>query len=288
MHHHGKSGHTEGFESMYLLKERINGKSAITVLGLACSLFFVLALLQGCSTVPITGRTQLLLVPESEEIALGSQAYQQVLAKDKNKISTDPKINSMVTTIGRRIAAVADKPDYNWQFTVIKDDKTANAFCLPGGKVVVYTGILPYTKDEAGLAFVIAHEVGHALARHGGERMSQQLLVQLGQEGLDAAVASKSPAAVGAIDQGYGIASQVGILLPFSRSQESEADHIGLILMAEAGYDPRHAPTFFESMLKQSKNQAPPEFLSTHPADQTRIQQIKRLLPEALAHYHPR
>jgi metalloendopeptidase OMA1, mitochondrial len=251
----------------------------------ALAIFF---LLSGCSTVPITGRQQLLLVPESEEIQLGAQAYQQVLTKEKANISKDPKINAMVTTIGKRIAAVANKPDYKWQFTVIKDDKTANAFCLPGGKVVVYTGILPYTKDEAGLAFVIAHEVGHALARHGGERMSQQLLVQLGQQGLDAAVASQSPAAVGAINEGYGLASQVGVLLPFIRSQESEADHIGLILMAKAGYDPRESTNFFENMLKQSKQQAPPEFLSTHPADQTRIQRLKQLMPDALRYYHPK
>jgi metalloendopeptidase OMA1, mitochondrial len=243
-------------------------------------------LLWACSTVPISGRQQLLLVSESEEIALGNQAYQQVLTKDKSKLSTDLQINNMVNTIGRRIAAVANKPDYSWQFTVIKDDKTANAFCLPGGKVAVYTGILPYTKNENGLAFVIAHEVSHAIARHGGERMSHQLLVQLGEQGLNLAIANKSPAAVQAIDQGYGLASQVGVLLPFSRTQEYEADQIGLILMAEAGYDPREAPTFFENMLNQSNKQAPPEFLSTHPADQARIQRLKQLMPEALSHYH--
>jgi metalloendopeptidase OMA1, mitochondrial len=250
------------------------------------SIFILFGLLAGCATVPVTGRQQLLLVPESEEIALGNQAYQQVLAKEKSKISTDPQINIMVSTIGRRIAAAARKPGYKWQFTVIKDDKTANAFCLPGGKVAVYTGILPYTKDEAGLAFVIAHEVAHALARHGGERMSQQLLVNLGQQGLDIAIASKNPTAVNAINQGYGLASQVGILLPFSRAQEYEADEIGLVLMAQAGYDPREAPAFFERMLNRSSKQAPPEFLSTHPADQGRIQRLKKLMPKAMAHYH--
>jgi metalloendopeptidase OMA1, mitochondrial len=278
----------EGFDPMYILNESVNRRSVLSVIALACSLAFFLTALPGCSTVPITGRSQLLLVSETEENSLGAKAYQQVLTKEKSKISTDPKLNTTVTTIGRRIAAVAHKPDYQWQFTVIKDDKTANAFCLPGGKVAVYTGILPYTKDDAGLAFVIAHEVAHALARHGGERMSQQLLVQLGQQGLDVAVSSKSPTAVSAINQGYGLASQVGFLLPFSRTQETEADEIGMILMAEAGYDPREAPNFFENMLKASKTQAPPEFLSTHPADQTRIQNIRRFMPEALAHYHPR
>jgi predicted Zn-dependent protease len=255
-------------------------------MALALSLSLILIALSGCATVPLTGRQQLLLVPESEEIQLGAQAYQEVLAKDKAKISTDPQINNMVTTIGKRIAVVANKPDYNWQFTVIKDDKTANAFCLPGGKVAVYTGILPYTRNENGLAFVIAHEVSHALARHGGERMSQQLLVQLGQQGLDIAIANKSPAAVSAINAGYGLASQVGVILPFSRTQEYEADRMGLILMAEAGYDPREAPTFFEQMLSHSNKQAPPEFLSTHPADQARIQRIKQLMPEAMTYYH--
>lgn len=259
-----------------------------SVLAAACFLAFILASFSGCTTVPMTGRSQILLVSESEEIALGNQAYQQELSKDKGKISTDPKINSMVTTIGRRIAAVANKPEYNWQFTVIKDDKTANAFALPGGKVAVYTGILPYTKTENGLAFVMAHEIAHALARHGGERMSQQLLVQLGQQGLNLAISSRSPTAVSAINQGYGLASQVGVLLPFSRTQETEADYMGLILMAKAGYDPREAPAFFENMLKKSGNQAPPEFLSTHPADQTRIQRVRQLIPEALTYYRPR
>ncbi|HNY64896.1 MAG TPA: M48 family metallopeptidase [Deltaproteobacteria bacterium] len=260
-------------------------KGAYPVAAWALSLFLFLAAFSGCTTVPITGRSQLLLVPEDQEIELGNQAYQQVLAKDQAKVSKDPQLNTMVNTIGRRIAAVADKPDYNWQFTVIDDDKTVNAFALPGGKVAIYTGILPYTKDEAGLAFVMAHEIAHALARHGGERMSQQLLVQLGQQGLNLAIANKSPAAVQAINTGYGLASQVGVVLPFSRTQEYEADRLGLILMAKAGYDPRQAPAFFERMMNQADKQSPPEFLSTHPADQARIQNLKELMPEALSYY---
>jgi predicted Zn-dependent protease len=240
-------------------------------------------LLYGCATAPYSGRQQILLVSEGEETALGLKAYQDVLKKEK--ISNDPKTNALVKGIGARIAAVSNKPGYAWEFTVIDNPKTANAFCLPGGKVAVYTGILPYTQTEAGLAFVVAHEVGHAIARHGGERMSQQLLIQLGQQGLNLAIASKSPAAVEAINTGYGIASTVGVTLPFSRAQEYEADHIGLILMAKAGYDPHEAPAFFERMMKTQKG-SPPAFLSTHPADQARIRQLHALIPEAMRYYH--
>ncbi|HQI02890.1 MAG TPA: M48 family metallopeptidase [Deltaproteobacteria bacterium] len=239
----------------------------------------------GCATVPGTGRTQLMLVSEQEEIALGDQAYQQVLSQDKVKISQDPQVNAMVNRIGSRIAAVAGKPEYQWQFTVIQDDKTANAFALPGGKVAVYTGILPYTKDESGLAFVMAHEIAHAIARHGGERMSQQLLVQLGQQGLQVAIANRSPQAVQAINTGYGLASTVGVILPFSRKQEYEADELGIVLMAKAGYDPNAAPAFFERMLSKSDKQSPPAFLSTHPADQDRIRKLKELVPQAMRYY---
>jgi predicted Zn-dependent protease len=238
--------------------------------------------LYSCATAPYTGRSQLLLVSEGEETSLGVKAYNEVLQKEK--ISKDPQVTSMVRKIGTRIAAVANKPEYAWEFTVIDNPKVANAFCLPGGKVAVYTGILPYTQNEAGLAFVMAHEVAHALARHGGERISQNLLIQLGQEGLDLAIASKSSAAVQAVNLGYGVATTVGVALPFSRAQEYEADHIGIILMAKAGYDPNNAPTFFERMLKSQKG-APPEFLSTHPADEARIRQLRALIPEAMKYY---
>lgn len=241
-------------------------------------------LFHACATAPVTGRSQLILMSEQQEAALGLQAYQQVLSEQK--ISKDAQVNAMVKKVGLRIAAVADKRDYNWEFTVIDADDTANAFALPGGKVAVYTGILPYTKDEAGLAFVLAHEVGHALARHGGERMSEQLLIQLGQQGLNIAIANKSPEAIQAINLGYGIASSVGVVLPFSRMQEYEADNIGIILMAKAGYDPRKAPEFFERMMKGSSHGSTPEFLSTHPADENRIRRLKMLIPEAMKYYH--
>jgi predicted Zn-dependent protease len=243
----------------------------------------LLLILAGCATAPVTGRSQLLLVPEQQEIALGIQAYEQVLAEEK--VSQDPQINAMVKRIGSRIAAVAEEPGYEWEFTVIDDDETANAFALPGGKIAVYTGLLPYTKTEDGLAFVMAHEVGHAIARHGGERMSQQLLLQLGQQGLNAAIANKSPAAIQAINTGYGLAGSVGVVLPFSRKHEYEADRIGLVLMAKAGYDPRKSTEFFQAMMSQANKASPPEFLSTHPADEARIQAIKNFIPEAMTYY---
>jgi predicted Zn-dependent protease len=165
---------------------------------------------------------------------------------------------------------------------VIDDPKTMNAFCLPGGRVAVYTGILPVTKDENGLAVVMSHEVAHALARHGAERMSQQELVGLGEQAAVQAGVIKSKAGLQMVEMAYG----VGVGLPHSRSQESEADHIGLILMAKAGYDPRAAVPFWERM-KASGGQKPPEFLSTHPSDETRIQKIREELPEALTYYKP-
>jgi predicted Zn-dependent protease len=240
--------------------------------------------LYSCATAPYTGREQLILISPADEASLGVQAYNEVLKKEK--LSTDPQVTSLVKRVGTRIASVANKPDYKWEFNAIDNAKTANAFCLPGGKVAVYTGILPYTQNEAGLAFVMAHEIGHAIARHGAERVSQNLLIQLGQQGLNLAVATKSPAAVQAINTGYGLATTVGVALPFSRTQEYEADHLGIILMAKAGYDPNEAPKFFERMLKAQK-ESPPEFLSTHPADENRIRKLRSLIPEATRYYRP-
>ncbi len=255
-------------------------------ISLLLALISVMWFLSSCATAPYTGRQQILLISESEETALGIKAYQDVLKKEK--LSTDPKANALVKQVGSRIAAVSNKPGYAWEFAVIDSPKTVNAFALPGGKVAVYTGILPYTQTEAGLAFVLAHEVGHVIARHGGERMSQQLLLQLGQQGLNIAIASRSPAAVEAINAGYGIATTVGVALPFSRQQEYEADRIGLTLMAKAGYDPRDATGFFERMMKGSKQGTKLEFLSTHPTDENRIRNLQAMIPEALNHYRKR
>jgi len=241
-------------------------------------------LLAACQNVPITGRSQLQMISEGAEASLGLSAYQDVLQKEK--ISYDPKLNEMVTRVGSRIAAATGRSDYQWEFKVIDNDKLANAFCLPGGKVAVYTGIMPVAKDEAGLAAVIGHEVAHAIARHGGERMSQQLLLE--GAALAATVSAKDERTGELYATLLGVGATFGILLPYSRLHESEADRMGLIYMAKAGYDPRAARDFWARMAANDKKQGkPPEWLSTHPADDKRIRQIEQWLPEALSHYRP-
>lgn len=238
-----------------------------------------------CATVPYTHRSQLLLVSESEEAKLGAAAYEEILKK--SRIDRDPQINAVVRAVGERIARAVNKPEYQWEFTVIDDPKQVNAFALPGGKVAVYTGLLPVAKDEAGLAVVMGHEVAHVLARHGAERMSQGLLLQIGAVGLSVALGGSSPATRDAIFQAYGLGAQVGVLLPFSRSQEAEADHIGMILMARSGYDPAAALDLWKRMEAKTGGKGPPEFLSTHPSYQTRQQNIEEWLPEARSYYTP-
>ncbi len=245
-------------------------------------LFSCAVLLAGCATVPYTNRQQFNIISESEENQMGLQAYQETVSKAK--ISNDAEATAMVVRIGKRIAAASNQPNYDWQFKLIDDPKLVNAFCLPGGRVAVYTGILPITKDEAGLAVVMSHEVAHALAHHGAERMSQGALVNLGGQALQIGMAKKDPVIQQHVMSAFGLGANVGVLLPFSRSQESEADHIGLILMAKAGYDPRAAVPFWERMKAQG-GQKPPEFLSTHPSDDTRINKIREELPEALKYY---
>lgn len=236
-------------------------------------------LVAGCQTVPLTGRSQLILLSKEQELSLGLQTYQKVLKEAK--LSQDPRVNEMVRRVGMKLSQVADRPDYDWEFKVIDDENTVNAFALPGGKVVVYTGILPITRDEVGLAVVLSHEIGHAIARHGAERISTQELAQLGEIGLIIALGGKDPQTIKAIDAAYGIGTGVGVILPFSRKQESEADHIGLILMAKARYDPKVAVEFWQRMLETKQHKkAPPEFLSTHPSDERRIRQIQQWLPE--------
>ncbi len=243
--------------------------------------FFLMA----CATVPYTGRSQLMLVTPSEEIALGIQASKEILQKEP--ISNDPYYNDLVQRVGMRIARAANRPNYQWEFHVIDKPKVINAFCLPGGKIFVYTGLFKYAETEGELATVMAHEVGHALARHGAERMSMILLAQLGEAAAAAALDIKSDDAAFAFDMAYGVVVSLGVLLPYSRTQEYEADHIGLILMSIAGYDPHAALSFWEKMAQDSKNKLTLEFLSTHPLDQHRIARIKALLPEAMKYYHP-
>ena len=186
----------------------------------------------------------------------------------------------MVKRVGQRIAAVANRQDFEWEFRVIEKD-IANAFALPGGKVAVYTGILKYTQSADGLAVVMSHEVAHALARHGGERISRSIIAQLGLTAVQIGLRNNNPAMM----QGIALAYGVGVDLPFNRGQESEADHIGLILMAKAGYDPREAIPFWQRMAAAQQSQRPPEFLSTHPSGTRRITQIKQWLPEAMSYY---
>lgn len=242
-------------------------------------------LLAGCATVPITGRKSFNVIPDSQASALGADAYRDILSRSK-LITSGSEYERMVR-IGQDLARVADRPDFEWEFQLIDEPKTVNAFCLPGGKVAVYTGILPVTANDAGLAVVMGHEIAHAIARHGAERMTNQLALQMGGVGLDVLLREKSPATRQITMAAFGLGGQVGFLLPFGREQESEADHIGLVYMAQAGYDPREAPLFWQRMSATSGGQ-PPEFLSTHPAHETRVENLERWMPEALAAYSPR
>ena len=241
-------------------------------------------ILAACTTAPVTGRKQLNLVGDSTINQLGVQAYQQELAKAKR--DTDSSHVELVQRVAKRLADTAEAayhPGYQWETAVIDDPKTVNAWCMPGGKIAVYSGIFPITQDESGLAVVLAHEISHALAHHGAERVSRTELMQLGEAGILAAVQAKSPNAVQMTGAALGLGSQIGVELPFSREQESEADHIGLILMAKAGYDPARAVDFWQRMLEYSKGKEPPAFLSDHPSSEQRIADIKRELPEAKA-----
>lgn len=250
----------------------------------------ILSTLAGCYRAPGTSRDQFIYISEEKEIAMGVSAFHEVLRKAR--LSQNLEINEMVHRVGNRIATAAAKPEYQWEFAVIDDEKTINAFALPGGKVAVFTGILKFTKNEDGLATVMGHEVAHALQRHGAERYSRGILETIGQVGALAAgaMAGRPDAAMAAMSA-YG----VGVSLPFGRSQESEADLIGLRLMAQAGYDPREAVPFWERMSGCPRQligkacfrsqQTIPEFLSTHPSDVSRINQIEAWLPGALKYY---
>jgi len=244
------------------------------------------ALLTGCSTVPVSGRSQLTLLSAGEEMQLGLASFEQI--KKGTPISKDAAANALVQKVGKRIAAVAgpDMPNAKWEFVVF-ESQDANAFCLPGGKVGVYTGIFPITKDETGLATVIGHEVAHAVARHGGERVSEAMVIQGLGNLLGAGLSKTDPAwqAVGAT--AYGVTTTLGRELPHSRTQESEADQIGLIYMARAGYNPEAAVQFWQrfAAFSQQQGSSTPAFLRTHPTDETRIQQLQEWMPQAKAEY---
>jgi predicted Zn-dependent protease len=253
-----------------------------------------LAIAIGCSKVPVTGRKQLDIVPNSQVLALAKTEYNEFLKTNKvvNNTSQAQEVERVGWNIAKAVEAYLKKEKqtkllegYNWQFNLVEDQQ-ANAWCMPGGKVVVFTGILPITQSDGGLATVMGHEIAHAVARHGNERMSQGLTAQLGGLALDAALSSKPNETRNLFMAAYGVGTNVGILLPYSRLQESEADRIGLIFMSMAGYDPREAINFWERMEKASQGGEPPEFLSTHPSHKTRIEELKKQLPEALRYYN--
>lgn len=253
-----------------------------------------LLLLIACNTVPITGRKQLRLVPNSELLPMSFGQYREVISAAK--LSDNQQQVEMIRRVGQRIQKAAEEyytenkltsklNGYEWEFNLIEEN-TVNAWCMPGGKVAFYTGILPICADETGVAVVMGHEVAHALANHGGERMSQGILAQLGISTLSAALGENPTLTKELFLQSVGLGASIG-LLKFSRSNESEADHMGLILMAKAGYDPNSAVAFWERMSALSGGQSPPEFLSTHPAHDTRVADLKRLMPEAMKYYKP-
>jgi predicted Zn-dependent protease len=246
-----------------------------------------------CQQVPITGRQQLSLVSGPQINAMGVSAYQQFL--NQAEVVTGTKEAAMVKRVGDRIAKAVETyfaeegmseriQEFNWEFNLIKDEQT-NAWAMPGGKVAVYTGLLPVAQDEAGLSVVMSHEVAHVVARHGEERMSQQLLTQLGGAALATALSQRPQQTQQLFMAAFGLGAQVGVLLPYSRLQEREADRLGLVFMGLAGYDPNAAIPFWQRMMAEKGAGAPPEFLSTHPSDDTRIREIQGFLPEAMSYY---
>ena len=245
------------------------------------SVFIVFSLFFGCVTTPVTERRSLVLIPFDKEVALGEEAYREILKKEK--LSLDGQLITIVERVGHQIAAVSSMPNLKWEFKLIESPQK-NAFALPGGKVAIYTGILPVCANEAGLATVMSHEVAHAIARHGAQRMSQSLILAsimaVASEGLSGSENQQE------IMAALGVGTSVGLTLPFSRSNESEADEIGLTLMAKAGYDPREAERFWSRFNKMKQGSNPPEILSTHPADTTRIEDIRQMLPKALQIYN--
>ena len=256
-------------------------------------LYFTAIMLTGCSTVPITGRRQLSLVSDSQILALSEQSYSQYMSSAKK--SSDKAKTDMVACCGRKLQKSVESyfisqgrsselSNYNWSFELVKDD-TPNAFCLPGGRIVVYEGILPYTETEDGLAVVLGHEIAHAVAKHSNERISQQYLLQAGGSVIDILMDTKSTASQAIVSQIYGLGSNVGVMLPFSRKQEYEADELGLIFMSMAGYNPDKALTFWTNMSKKGGSSTP-EFLSTHPADSNRIEAIGNILPGVKSKYY--
>ncbi|HON93434.1 MAG TPA: M48 family metallopeptidase [Sedimentisphaerales bacterium] len=268
-------------------------KAANFVVAALWGLVFVGA---GCAEVGITGRKQLNFLPDSIINSMSIQQYSAFISQ--SKLSPDAAKTAMVKRVGERICAAVDQyckehsdsdpfAGYEWEFNLV-EDPNVNAFAMPGGKVVVYTGILPVTQTEAGLATVMGHEIAHVFAKHGSERMSQQLVVQLGSVALSTALRDQPEATQNIFMSAFTVGSQVGLLLPYSRKHEYEADRLGTIFMAMAGYDPHEAVTFWQRMAAlKGDGASTPAFLSTHPADASRIQKLQELMPEAMEYYKP-
>lgn len=231
----------------------------------------------GCRSVPYTGRSQLMMSSESTENKMGEEAWQEM--SKTTKASRDPMMNGALNRVGKNIAAAAEKPEYNWEFKVF-EMKEPNAFCLPGGKVAATTGIFPFFANDAEMAAVVGHEVGHAIARHSGERMSQGIFQSVGAAALSV-VTSQTGA-----QEAYSAVTELGLMLPYSRTQEYEADHLGIIFMAKAGYDPAAALTFWDKFGKLGSNSRAKELLSTHPVGEKRLQELKDLYPKAMEYYN--
>jgi predicted Zn-dependent protease len=278
---------------IYVIMTQTPEKMSRSVLLKTFILLFFISVM-GCRTVPLTGRKQLSLMPSSQVQSMSYSQYDEVLRT--SKVITGTEQSKMIERVGNRIKEAVETyltehhsskllEGYEWEFSLIESE-AVNAWCMPGGKVAFYTGILPVCQDEEGVAVVMGHEVAHAIARHGSERMSQGMVTQLGGVALAVALEDK-PVETQALFLGaYGVGSQVGVLLPFSRMHESEADQMGLTFMAMAGYDPRKAPEFWTRMSSMSSGGQPPEFMSTHPSHSTRIDNLNEWMPDAMLHYN--
>ena len=265
-------------------------KLSKTGIAIICVVSF---LFTACSTVPITGRTHFELIPDATMLSMSKEQYRDFLKS--HKISKNEQQAQRVGRVGRKIQKAVEQyltennlahevKNYEWEFNLVESDQV-NAWAMPGGKVVVYTGILPVALDEKGLAVIMGHEIAHVVAGHGNERMSQGLIFQFGGMALSTALSNKPQQTRQLWMRVYGAGAQYGVMLPYSRLHESEADHLGLVFMAMAGYDPNSAVGFWERMAKMKSGQAPPEFLSTHPSDARRIQDIRNLIPKAMLYY---
>lgn len=253
--------------------------------------------LVSCSQNAITGKNQLTLYSDADIQNMAAQQYRQFLSENKVVSTSASKDAEMVRRIGQRLTTAiknyytqkglgSELSGYQWEYNLVNSNEV-NAWCMPGGKIVVYTGLLPITQNEAALAVVMGHEIAHALAKHGNERMSRASLAELGGQALSVALANKSPIAQNIFMQAYGVGTNVGVMLPFGRNQELEADKFGLMFSAMAGYNPQEAIPLWERMEKAGGGNKPPEFLSTHPSEGRRIEELKKLMPEALTYYKP-